>query len=64
MIVDMRFAPGCRFKFFNLINYEVDDNEFTPEIRESSLEDQSDMTDYLKPTRSGLFKFFKCLNYK
>lgn len=30
MIVDKRFAPGSRFKFFNLINYEVDYNEFTP----------------------------------
>jgi len=31
MTVDKRFAPGSRFKFFNLINYEVDDNEFTPD---------------------------------
>lgn len=31
MIVDKRFAPGSRFKFFNLINYEVDNKEFTPD---------------------------------
>lgn len=31
MIVDKRFVPGSRFKFFNLINYEVDDNVFTPD---------------------------------
>jgi len=31
MTVDKRFSPGSRFKFFNLINYEVDDNEFTPD---------------------------------
>jgi len=31
IIVDKRFAPGSRFKFFNLINYEMDDNEFTPD---------------------------------
>lgn len=31
MTVDKRFAPGSRFKFFNLINYEVDGNEFTPD---------------------------------
>lgn len=31
MTVDKRFTPGSRFKFFNLINYEVDDNEFTPD---------------------------------
>lgn len=29
--VDKRFVPGSRFKFFNLINYEVDGNEFTPD---------------------------------
>jgi len=31
MTVDKRFVSGSRFKFFNLINYEVDDNEFTPD---------------------------------
>jgi len=31
MTVDKRFVAGSRFKFFNLINYEVDDNEFTPD---------------------------------
>lgn len=31
MIVDKRFVPGSRFKFFNLISYEVDENEFTPD---------------------------------
>lgn len=30
MTVNKRFTPGSRFKFFNLINYEVDANEFTP----------------------------------
>ncbi|HZL10748.1 MAG TPA: hypothetical protein VFC65_12185 [Prolixibacteraceae bacterium] len=31
MSVDKRFAPGSKFKFFNLINYEVDGDEFTPD---------------------------------
>ncbi len=31
MTVDKRFVPGSQFKFFNLINYEVDGNEFTPD---------------------------------
>jgi hypothetical protein len=31
MIVDKRFVPGSRFKFFNLINYQVDNNESTPD---------------------------------
>jgi hypothetical protein len=31
MIVNKRFAPGSRFKFFNLINYEVDYDGQTPD---------------------------------
>jgi hypothetical protein len=31
MIVNKRFAPNSQFKFFNLINYEVDYNDLTPD---------------------------------
>lgn len=31
MIVNKRFAPDSWFNFFNLINYEVDYDELTPD---------------------------------
>ncbi len=31
LIVDKRLGPGSSFKFFNLIDYEVDGNNYTPD---------------------------------
>lgn len=31
MIVNKRFGPESPFKFFNLVSYEIDDNEYTPD---------------------------------
>ncbi|WP_163711375.1 hypothetical protein [Mangrovibacterium lignilyticum] len=31
LIVNKRFGPESPFKFFNLISYEIDDNDYTPD---------------------------------